>query len=218
MSLHRKNITAVSIACATIVQLLCAPAMVSAQSLPPVSATLCGSALNAAKIVHALAGRRPTLDTLKPLVPSTVSVEKSGLQAVVRMDSGPGKVIEWTVPTNPICPSYPQGAILLSEASPIPGEYFAVLGAAFQFRNEHPWPTVAPAHVSASDSFVYVERRGVFYYIALYDNLARRRSFDDCLNHEYYRVSPNSLDVQPYNGCIVGGQINPFPPASKLPQ
>lgn len=188
-----------------------------------VTVLFCGGALNTARIVQSVAGTTATADTLKTVRNSEIALVHRNHDVLVSRGAVAASV-PWTEPSDRICLTQPDGSTILSSATSLSGQLVAMLGAVFHYRNEHPWPTAYPAHIDADDTDVYVTQRGRYDHVFIEDN--PKRHFDakagnreSCSYQEFYRVDPRTLQVLPFNGCLVGGQLlkGVLPDALHLP-
>jgi len=196
------------------------PSVVGAQPLPEPSAFFCGGALNAARIVHHVSGSAASVESLKALKGRSVAIAHDADTATVTVGSQ-SVSIPWTKPAKMICVTQPPGAVVLSTASSVSGDTLAVLGAVFQYRKQKPWPADYPAHINFDDTDVYVLQRGRYDYVSITDehdrHFAKGVYVETCRYQEFYRVDPATLEVLPYNGCLVGQPVQGLPNALQLP-
>jgi hypothetical protein len=196
------------------------PSVVCAQALPEPSVFFCGGALNAARIIHHVSGTAATTESLKAIQGRSIAIAHDTNTATVTVGSQT-VTIPWTKPAKMICWNQPPGAVVLSSASSVSGDILAVLGAAFQYRKQKPWPADYPAHINFDDTDVYVLQRGRYDYVSIADHhdrhFAKGVYVETCRYQEFYRVDPTTLEVLPYNGCIVGQPVQGLPNALQLP-
>lgn len=196
------------------------PAAPASAEPGPVSVAYCGGASNTARVAQVLFGASADGSTLTSMGQSFVTLSRSGAAASISAE-GVVRSLSWDPTSKNTCLMRRPTSIVLETASSVPEGPLASIADVLRFREAHPWPSTAPAHIDNSSSSIYVERQGDYDFVYISDDpnsYARKGHLDEsCRGQESYRVNLSTLDVKQFNGCVTGG-VRGLPTATQLPK